>query len=143
MTWGHTYCFWRHACIHLIAQNLHADAELGMNGQAMLYTVYWLLQQRAVMKDDVHQRNPPKFEKTEDMANLTYLSEAAILHNLRERYHCWRIYVSLSSFSSLCKFIFCCAPRLRSLYSSQTSDHDMLWDHQKYADADSQDLLLF
>lgn len=48
------------------------------------------------MKDDVHQRNPPKFEKTEDMANLTYLSEAAILHNLRERYHCWRIYVSFT-----------------------------------------------
>lgn len=47
------------------------------------------------MKEDVHQRNPPKFEKTEDMANLTYLSEAAILHNLRERYHNWRIYVSL------------------------------------------------
>lgn len=53
-----------------------------------------LLQQRAVMKEDVHQRNPPKFEKTEDMANLTYLSEAAILHNLRERYYVWRIYVS-------------------------------------------------
>ena len=46
------------------------------------------------MKEDVHQRNPPKFEKTEDMANLTYLSEAAILHNLRERYYVWRIYVS-------------------------------------------------
>lgn len=46
------------------------------------------------MKEDVHQRNPPKFEKTEDMANLTYLSEAGILHNLRERYHAWRIYVS-------------------------------------------------
>ena len=56
------------------------------------------LQQRTVMKEDVHQRNPPKFEKTEDMANLTYLSEAAILHNLRERYHCWRIYVSSDSF---------------------------------------------
>lgn len=50
--------------------------------------------QRVVNKEDVHQRNPPKFEKTEDMANLTYLSEAAILHNLRERYSSWRIYVS-------------------------------------------------
>ena len=46
-------------------------------------------------KDDVHQRNPPKFEKCEDMSNLTYLSEAAILHNLRSRYIAQRIYVSI------------------------------------------------
>lgn len=50
------------------------------------------------MKEDVHQRNPPKYEKSEDMANLTYLSEAAILHNLRERYYAWRIYVSYLHF---------------------------------------------
>ena len=30
--------------------------------------------------------NPPKFEKCEDMSNLTYLNEASVLHNLRARY---------------------------------------------------------
>ena len=39
--------------------------------------------------------NPPKFEKTEDMADLTYLNEGAVLHNLRQRYYAMMIYVSL------------------------------------------------
>lgn len=30
--------------------------------------------------------NPPKFTKTEDMANLTFLNEASVLNNLKERY---------------------------------------------------------
>lgn len=38
--------------------------------------------------------NPPKFEKVEDMADLTYLNEAAVLHNLRQRYYSKLIYVS-------------------------------------------------
>ena len=38
--------------------------------------------------------NPPKFEKLEDMANLTYLNEAAVLHNLKSRYVSGFIYVS-------------------------------------------------
>lgn len=29
------------------------------------------------------------------MADLTYLNEAAVLHNLRQRYYCKLIYVSL------------------------------------------------
>lgn len=37
--------------------------------------------------------NPPKFEKTEDMANLTFLNEASVLHNLRARYVNMMIYV--------------------------------------------------
>lgn len=44
-------------------------------------------------KDDVHQMNPPKFEKCDDMADLTYLNDASVLHNLRERYKTWLIYV--------------------------------------------------
>jgi len=39
-----------------------------------------------VKKDAVQQMNPPKFEKIEDMANMTYLNEASVLHNLRARY---------------------------------------------------------
>jgi myosin heavy chain 6/7 len=38
------------------------------------------------------QMNPPKFEKIEDMAGLTYLNEASVLHNLRQRYYSSLIY---------------------------------------------------
>ncbi|OWA50174.1 Myosin heavy chain, muscle [Hypsibius exemplaris] len=38
-------------------------------------------------KDQVQQMNPPKFEKCEDMSTLTYLNDASILHNLRQRYY--------------------------------------------------------
>lgn len=39
--------------------------------------------------------NPPKYEKIEDMANMTYLNEASVLHNLRSRYKSMLIYVRL------------------------------------------------
>jgi len=45
-------------------------------------------------KDVIQQMNPPKFEKLEDMADLTYLNEAAVLYNLRSRYCSGYIYVS-------------------------------------------------
>lgn len=37
--------------------------------------------------------NPPRFSKVEDMADLTCLNEASVLHNLRERYFSGLIYV--------------------------------------------------
>lgn len=40
------------------------------------------------------QQNPPKFDKIEDMAMLTFLHEPAVLYNLKERYASWMIYVS-------------------------------------------------
>ncbi|KAM6965517.1 myosin heavy chain, fast skeletal muscle-like isoform 1-T1 [Aplochiton taeniatus] len=42
--------------------------------------------------DDVFQMNPPKFDKIEDMAMMTYLNEATVLYNLKERYAAWMIY---------------------------------------------------
>lgn len=45
-------------------------------------------------KEQCHPVNPPKFEKVEDMADLTYLNDAAVLHNLRQRYYAKLIYVS-------------------------------------------------
>jgi myosin heavy subunit len=42
--------------------------------------------------NDTEQMNPPKFEKVEDMAGLTYLNEASVLHNLRQRYYSSLIY---------------------------------------------------
>ncbi|XP_032677952.1 myosin heavy chain, muscle isoform X28 [Odontomachus brunneus] len=43
-------------------------------------------------KDQLSQVNPPKFEKAEDMADLTYLNEASVLHNLKQRYYSKLIY---------------------------------------------------
>jgi len=51
-------------------------------------------QEKTIKKDTIQQMNPPKFEKLDDMANLTYLNEASVLHNLRSRYNAGLIYVS-------------------------------------------------
>ncbi len=48
-----------------------------------------------VNKDDIQKMNPPKFSKVEDMAELTCLNEASVLHNLKERYFSGLIYVSM------------------------------------------------
>ena len=40
----------------------------------------------------VGQVNPPKFEKCEDMANLTFLNDASVFHNLKVRYQAKLIY---------------------------------------------------
>ncbi len=37
--------------------------------------------------------NPPKFTKSEDMANLSFLNDASVLWNLRDRYASMLIYV--------------------------------------------------
>uniref|UniRef100_A0A671WHH0 Myosin-7 n=1 Tax=Sparus aurata TaxID=8175 RepID=A0A671WHH0_SPAAU len=47
----------------------------------------------ATVKDSqILQQNPPKFDKIEDMAMLTFLHEPAVLFNLKERYAAWMIY---------------------------------------------------
>ncbi|BES95426.1 Myosin heavy chain [Nesidiocoris tenuis] len=43
-------------------------------------------------KDLVGQVNPPKYEKCEDMSNLTYLNDASVLYNLQQRYYHKLIY---------------------------------------------------
>lgn len=53
-----------------------------------------LAQTKQFRKDQLSQVNPPKFEKAEDMADLTYLNEASVLHNLKQRYYAKLIYVS-------------------------------------------------
>ena len=44
-------------------------------------------------KTEIEPMNPPKFEKCEDMAQLTHLNESSVLHNLRDRYMSNLIYV--------------------------------------------------
>ncbi|XP_056299580.1 myosin-10 isoform X2 [Pseudoliparis swirei] len=43
-------------------------------------------------REEVQRMNPPHFSKVEDMADLTCLNEASVLHNLRERYYSGLIY---------------------------------------------------
>lgn len=38
--------------------------------------------------------NPPKYDKCEDMSNLSFLNDASVLGNLRSRYGAMLIYVS-------------------------------------------------
>lgn len=38
--------------------------------------------------------NPPKFDRVDDIADLTFLNEAGVVHNLRLRYAAGMIYVS-------------------------------------------------
>ncbi|XP_050671121.1 myosin heavy chain, non-muscle isoform X1 [Leptidea sinapis] len=42
--------------------------------------------------DDIQKMNPPKFDKVEDMAELTCLNEASVLHNIKDRYYSGLIY---------------------------------------------------
>jgi myosin heavy chain 9/10/11/14 len=53
---------------------------------------------RTVDKQDVDKVNPPKFNLADDMADLTYLNEASVIHNLRQRYEADLIYVCLALF---------------------------------------------
>lgn len=53
--------------------------------------------------DKVMQVNPPKMERFDDVSNMTYLNEAAVLWNLKARYVAKLIYVSIRLY-----FIFIC-----------------------------------
>lgn len=57
-----------------------------------------------VKEEDCHQMNPPKYDKIEDMAMMTYLNEPSVLFNLKERYAAWMIYVSVAAGSLLIFF---------------------------------------
>ncbi|CAF4074858.1 unnamed protein product [Rotaria sp. Silwood2] len=45
-----------------------------------------------IHKDDTQRVNPPKFNKVEDMSELTCLNDASVLFNLKERYYSGLIY---------------------------------------------------
>ena len=52
-----------------------------------------IIPQKKVFKsEEVGQINPPKFEKCEDMSNLTYLNDASVFHNLEVRFKAKLIY---------------------------------------------------
>merc|ERR1719419_1247548 len=63
------------------AQGDECVVELAENGKKAV-----------INKDDIQKMNPPKFSKVEDMAELTCLNEASVLHNLKDRYYSGLIY---------------------------------------------------
>merc|ERR1719342_1315334 len=63
------------------AQNDEVEVEIVDTGKRIL-----------VNRDDVQKMNPPKYDKQEDMADLTCLNEASVLHNIKERYYSGLIY---------------------------------------------------
>lgn len=52
--------------------------------------------------------NPPKFDRVDDMADLTHLNEPAVIHNLTVRYRANQIYVSStpSLLTGLCLVLY-------------------------------------
>ena len=49
-------------------------------------------QKKELKSEEIGQVNPPKFEKCEDMANLTFLNDASVFWNLKARYQAKLIY---------------------------------------------------
>ncbi|XP_067673678.1 myosin heavy chain, striated muscle-like [Haliotis asinina] len=76
------------------------DAEQGFRaaelkstkGEEVTVLILETNETKTFKKDEVQSMNPPKFEKIEDIANMTYLNEAAVLYNLRSRYTSGLIY---------------------------------------------------
>lgn len=52
---------------------------------------------RIIPFDSLFKMNPPKFDRVEDIADLTFLNEASVVHNLRLRYYSGAIYVRWSA----------------------------------------------
>lgn len=73
-----------------------------------------------VQKDDIQKMNPPKFDKVEDMAELTCLNEASVLHNIKDRYYSGLIYVRFT----LTHFIDCQLLLLLLPPNNQTDNDD-------------------
>lgn len=76
------------------AQGFVAASIKGERGDEVEVELQETGRRTTVAKDDIQKMNPPKFDKVEDMAELTCLNEACVLHNLKDRYYSGLIYVS-------------------------------------------------
>ncbi|VVC93951.1 unnamed protein product [Leptidea sinapis] len=81
-------------------------------------------------KDLVAQVNPPKYEKCEDMSNLTYLNDASVLYNLKQRYYHQLIYtysglfcVAINPYKRFPVYTFRCAKLYRGKRRSEVPPH--------------------
>ena len=75
------------------------------------------VQSRTVPLYSLSKMNPPKFDRLDDIADLTFLNEASVAHNLRLRYGSGAIYVRLP----IC---WCIPPTISKLSSLVL---DILW----------------
>lgn len=74
------------------------DGEVGtMASSGNFFAGLHTMQQREVYADQVDKVNPAKFDKTDDMAELTHLNEPSVIHNLQTRYQSDLIYVRVMS----------------------------------------------
>uniref|UniRef100_A0A4W2F3Z1 Uncharacterized protein n=1 Tax=Bos indicus x Bos taurus TaxID=30522 RepID=A0A4W2F3Z1_BOBOX len=74
-------------------KNAYVEAEIkGSGGDGRLLVETTDGKHLSVKEDEIQQMNPPEFEMIEDMAMLTHLNEASVLHALRRRYDHWMIY---------------------------------------------------
>jgi len=74
------------------AQGFAAASVKGEKGEQIEVQVEETGKRVLVHRDDIQKMNPPKFNKVEDMAELTCLNEASVLHNLKDRYYSGLIY---------------------------------------------------
>jgi len=69
----------------------HADRkEKDLKEELVSHQIYISL--ATVFFCKIEKQNPPKYELLEDLANMTYLSEASVVYNLDERYRRFLIY---------------------------------------------------
>lgn len=61
-------------------------------------------EKRIVGLHETEKMNPPKFDRVDDMADLAYLNEASVVHNLKLRHFADLIYVSALSLSPIVPF---------------------------------------
>lgn len=54
-----------------------------------------VLQLKPLPSIDLLRVNPPTYDGAEDIADLTYLNEASVVHNIKTRYYDDSIYASL------------------------------------------------
>lgn len=73
-------------------QGFAAAAVIEEKGDEVTVEIQDTGKRQSFNKDDVQKMNPPKFNKVEDMAELTCLNEASVLFNLKERYYSSLIY---------------------------------------------------
>uniref|UniRef100_A0A6M2DP06 Putative myosin class v heavy chain n=1 Tax=Xenopsylla cheopis TaxID=163159 RepID=A0A6M2DP06_XENCH len=74
------------------SQGFVAAGIKGEKGDELEVEIAETGKRQMVPKDDIQKMNPPKFDKVEDMAELTCLNEASVLHNIKDRYYSGLIY---------------------------------------------------
>ncbi|ROL50706.1 Myosin heavy chain, fast skeletal muscle [Anabarilius grahami] len=94
----HTEQMYKHKLVDFVIHFMEeidkeiSEMKLSVNARARIVAEEFLKNTITVKEDEIHPMNPPKFDKIEDMAMMTHLSEPTVLYNLKERYAAWMIY---------------------------------------------------